>query len=335
MILDGLQSKGRIFLIIVAVGVSTLLIGCQNNNNQLTNNQVELLPTKPSLFDGHSIGLSETEHKALAISMDNFFASRPPSGINSAAVVYEVPVESNISRFLVIFSPDNLPDKIGPIRSARPYLAELADEYRAVFIHAGGSPEAITNLKNNIYQISNLDTTGNDGQYTWRDNSRKPPFNLYISKQNVVKFIQDNNIDDIADFNSWSFKDEAKDKQTPMVQEVKVDAKIAGYFESIAWHYDENKSCYLKFLINNGLEQAYIDDQGVQICAKNLILQYTNISTIDQIGRKKIDLDTGGQIKVYQLGQEIDGTWQKKNDRTIFYDSSGQEIKLIKGNIWV
>ncbi len=335
MIFIGPQNRLMIFLTIVSSGIVFLLVGCQitNTQNQSSQNQIEALPTKSSLFDGRSIGISEIEHKALAVVMDNFFASRPPSGINSAAVVYEAPVESNISRFLVIFSPDNLPDKIGPIRSARPYLAELADEYRAVFIHIGGSPEALSNIKSNLYQINNFDAMGADGQYSWRDSGRKAPFNLYTNGQNISNFINNSSIDNVADFSSWNFKDELIQKTEPLIKEVKIIN--AGYFEPITWRYDETDSCYLKFLVNNDAEQAYVDDEGAQICAKNLILQYTNITTIDLIGRKKIDLDGDGPIKIYQAGQEIDGIWQKKNNRTRFYDSSGQEINLLKGNIWV
>ena len=320
--------------LIISFGLLAFLTGCQTNSvNQPPINQTEAPVGKPSLFDGHSVGLNTIEHKAVAVVMDNFYTSRPPSGINFAAVVYEAPVESNISRFLVIFSPDNLPDKIGPIRSARPYLAELADEYRAVFIHIGGSPEALSNIKSNFYQVNNFDAMGADGQYSWRDSGRKAPFNLYTNGQNISSFINNNNIDNTADFEAWNFIDGPTEKPAAVVKEVKIIN--AGYFEPIIWRYNETDFCYLKFLVNNDTERAYVDDEGNQICVKNLILQYTNITAIDLIGRKKIDLDGGGPIKIYQAGQEINGIWQKKNNRTRFYDSSGQEIDLLKGNIWV
>ena len=103
-----------IHLIIFSFGLLVFLTGCQTNDvNHPPVNQIEAPIGQPSFFDGHSVGLGAADHKALAVVMDNFFASRPPSGINSAAVVYEVPVESNISRFLAIFSSDNLLDKIG------------------------------------------------------------------------------------------------------------------------------------------------------------------------------------------------------------------------------
>jgi len=332
------NSKRRLqtCLTVVGFGLIISLTGCQiGGGNQTPVNQVQTPVGPPSVFDGHFIGLNKTEGQAVAVVIDNYFLSRPPSGLNSAAVVYEAPVESNISRFLAIFSPDNLPNKIGPIRSARPYLAELADEYRAIFIHAGGSPEALTDISNNLYQINDVNGITADGVYFWRDAVRAAPFNLYTSSQNISKFASDNNIDNTADFSSWIFKDEPTEKPTLTAKVISIDNKSAGYFESITWRYDETKSCYLKYLVNNDTDQTYVDDQGNQICTKNLILQYTSVTTIDQIGRKKIDLDNGGTAKVYQDGQEIDGTWQKKNDRTRFYESSGQEIELLRGNTWV
>ncbi|OQX70960.1 hypothetical protein B6D52_03035, partial [Candidatus Parcubacteria bacterium 4484_255] len=66
----------------------------------------------------------------IAIIIDNLSSSWPLFGLNKALVVYEAPVEADITRLLAIFSQDSLPQKIGPVRSARPYFADWAAEYK-------------------------------------------------------------------------------------------------------------------------------------------------------------------------------------------------------------
>jgi len=44
-----------------------------------------------------------------------------------------------------------------------------------------------------------------------------------------------------------------------------------------------------------------------------------------------------GKVIVFQDGEAIQGTWEKKDreSRTKFFDSQGKEIKLNRGPIWI
>jgi len=318
------------FGIIIVFVLGILLVGCgqvplENNNSNI---QPEI-SGQVSPLDGEAVGSASVDLKPIATVMDNFFASRPLSGINSASVVYELPVEAKISRFLAIFRDDKLPNKIGPIRSARPYLAELADEYRAIFVHAGGSPQVLSELENNVYQVDNLDGLTTDQKYFWRNQSRKAPYNLYISSEAISNFKQDKNISDKIDLFPWFFQAPAN------LTDQKQVVTISNYFEPIVWRYDAKSIRYLRYLIINQQEEPCLDEEGQQIAARNLILQMTAVKSIDSLDRKEVDLSSGGEAIIYQGGQKIEGTWQKKNDRTRFYDSSGQEIEMFRGNSWI
>lgn len=54
-------------------------------------------------------------------TINNHPAARPQSGIASADVVYEMLAEGDVTRFLALFQSE-IPDSIGPIRSARSIL---------------------------------------------------------------------------------------------------------------------------------------------------------------------------------------------------------------------
>src|SRR5512146_239732 len=54
----------------------------------------------------------------LAVKIDNLAAARPQTGVNAADIVYVLPVEGGLSRFMAVYS-SHLPKVIGPVRSAR------------------------------------------------------------------------------------------------------------------------------------------------------------------------------------------------------------------------
>ena len=59
------------------------------------------------------------------MTINNHPQARPQSGIAQADVVYEMLAEGNVTRFLALFQSE-IPDKIGPIRSARDYFIDIA-----------------------------------------------------------------------------------------------------------------------------------------------------------------------------------------------------------------
>lgn len=63
---------------------------------------------------------------------------RPQSGLNDAAIVYEHLAEGSLTRFTAIFY-GKLPEKIGPIRSARLIDVELPAMYDAALFFSGAS----------------------------------------------------------------------------------------------------------------------------------------------------------------------------------------------------
>src|SRR3989338_6720523 len=79
----------------------------------------------------------------LAVMVENLVDIRPQSGLSRADIVYEALVEGGITRFMAVYTLTEPIVKIGPIRSARTYYVDWAEEYGGVFAYVGGSPEAL------------------------------------------------------------------------------------------------------------------------------------------------------------------------------------------------
>src|SRR5699024_5193607 len=80
----------------------------------------------------------EVNHRAVAVMVSNQVQARPQSGLTKADIVYEMLTEGNITRFMAIYHSDK-PEVVGPIRSAREYFVDLANDMDAVYIYSGAA----------------------------------------------------------------------------------------------------------------------------------------------------------------------------------------------------
>ena len=64
--------------------------------------------------------------------LDNAYNIKPPDGLKNADIVYETLVESNITRLLALYDNNNKVNNIGPVRSARNYFMDWAEEYQGL-----------------------------------------------------------------------------------------------------------------------------------------------------------------------------------------------------------
>jgi hypothetical protein len=78
-------------------------------------------------------------NRVLAVKIDNIVYARPQTGLDHADIVYVLPVEGGLSRFLAIFSSD-VPSVIGPVRSAREDDLQLLRQFgRPAFAYSGAT----------------------------------------------------------------------------------------------------------------------------------------------------------------------------------------------------
>ncbi len=100
----------------------------------------------PAPLTGRLVTPAVAAHHPIAVMIDDLRAARPQSGLNSASVVWQAPAEGGIPRYMAIFQ-DRLPKLVGPVRSSRLYYIAWAAEWRSIYFHAGGSPQALATLR--------------------------------------------------------------------------------------------------------------------------------------------------------------------------------------------
>ena len=116
--------------------------------------------------------------RPVAVMLNNLKAALPQLGQSQADIIYEVVAEGGITRMLGVYQSVEEVGMIGSIRSARPYYIELALGHDALFVHAGGSDPAYSDLRS--WGVDNFDAvrgpylgSSPESNMMWRDADRR------------------------------------------------------------------------------------------------------------------------------------------------------------------
>lgn len=262
--------------------------------------------------------------RAVAVSIENSPAARPQSGLREAEIVYEFMLEGGITRFLAIYWPE-VPEKIGPIRSARPALVKTAQAYDALFLHAGASPHGFALLA--VNDILHLDQIY-QSKYFWRSSKRNAPHNLYSGEEPLNNYLEGLSEKEYPD----QFNFLTASVLSDFIKAKNISIDYWGSYE-VLYEYNSLENNYLRFL--NNKDNPHLVESGEQLQAKNIIVQHVKTSTKDSEGRQDIDLQSGGKMQLFRDGLVITGSWEKNNGKLIYLDAAGNEIEINPGRTWI
>lgn len=87
------------------------------------------------------------KNRPIAVMLNNHKKAVPQAGVSQADVIFELPAEGGITRMMGLFQSIDGEGEIGTVRSARDYYLSLALGHDAIYMHAGGSPQAYAYIK--------------------------------------------------------------------------------------------------------------------------------------------------------------------------------------------
>ena len=136
-------------------------------------------------------------------------------------------------------------------------------------------------------------------------------------------------------FRKWEFQD-GKASASPTATDIKFNfwASMPGY--DVEWKFDASTNSYKRF--NGG--SAHIDwgFDKPQLTASNVAIMFVKeTGPLDTEHHMYYEVTGTGKAIVFQNGEAIKGTWKKDSalDREVFYDTNGDEIKMVRGATWV
>ncbi|MER7515338.1 DUF3048 domain-containing protein [Streptomyces sp. NPDC126499] len=122
-------------------------------------------------------GLPARAGPVLAVKIDNVPPARPHTGLAAADLVYVEQVESGQTRLMALYS-SRLPDRIGPVRSARESDIELLRQFDRPVLAYSGAQSALGPLLRAapLHLVTEANTPGAFVRAT----DRAAPHNLYL-----------------------------------------------------------------------------------------------------------------------------------------------------------
>lgn len=266
---------------------------------------------------------------ALAIKVDNYPDARPQSGLDKADVVFDVPVEGGITRFIAVFQCQEA-SSVGDIRSARATDAEVLDELSdPIFVHAGGIQPVIDLLEQ--ANLQNEDALSNANSIVTLDHNRVAPYSTYTSTAQA-----------------WALNPSDTSPPAPLFT-YSSTVPAGSPLSSLNIPYSQtNDNTWVwsssadKWLLEFSGQPAMLAD-GTQISATNVVVQTVNVTYGPWVESGCCSLEvqsklTGsGPLRVLRNGEQISGTWERAavGDITSLTTGDGSTIPLEPGNTWV
>jgi len=265
----------------------------------------------------------------LAIILDNTPEARPQSGLEAAELIYEVPVEGGLTRFLAMFTQGM--EIIGPIRSARPYLTDLAKEYGAILVHAGGSPEALDILGRE--PAEHLDEIYGPVQVKtayWRTPDRPKPSNLYASWEGLLKAAKNANYSLGSASRSLATAAPGQEIKGEPVQDLTIF--YPNRQAEARYVYNQERHVFERYTAG----KPHLSAKGDQLTAANVIVQFVHYRFTDGDGRLQLLMHGEGKALVFREGKMIQALWKKMpGEFTSYTDEHGKALAMLPGPTWV
>lgn len=313
-----------------------------------TNLEVDwLLPTKISEatiiskntinpLSGLMIDKSFLNKRPFSVVFNNLKKALPQSGISEADLYYEVLAEAGITR-IIGTSQTFTADKIGPIRSTRDYFLNFALDNDSIFVHHGGSVGGYNFIKSN--GINNLDGMSLEGIIFYRDKERARQRGLehssYTSGEDIVIQAEKYgyNLYHNKDFvSNWNFSKDDYDLETESTS----SKIIVPYSEDQIGTFDYNSQENIYYRSQNN--EPHMDEYfNKQLTVKNVLVQFVNMTVIDNEGRRKVDLVSSGYGYYFTNGKHVAVKWSKENhfSPTKWFYEDGVPLILNKGKTWI
>ena len=156
----------------------------------VTEEPVPTLPENMNPLTGLECDASLVGQRPVAVMFNNLREALPQIGLSNCDIIYEVLAEGGILRLEGFIQDYANIEKLGSIRSARPYYVELTTAYDAIYVHAGRSALAADYL--NRWQINNMNgVEGPGGAAFYRDqwrlsNGYATEHTMFTNGENIV-----------------------------------------------------------------------------------------------------------------------------------------------------
>ncbi len=254
----------------------------------------------------------------------------PQYGLSRASVVYVAPTEGGIPRFMALFE-GVAADRIGPVRSARPCFVEWACPYGPLFVHWGGSPQALQLLAD-MECIRPLDGLTYGSAYFRHEPDPQVPWNSEFTTGDLLySYMRNWEIARTVGYQGYAHAP-CLHAELPLTHTIELSPGAS----VVRYTYSPFGDAYARAWGGRPHLDALT---GRQIAPNNLAVIFVPQQPLagDPAGRLEIVTSGAGEAVVFACGGEIRGRWAKESPQAElrFLDERGQEIAFAPGSLWI
>ncbi len=306
----------------------------------------EPVPTPIPENENPLTGIGDLTEKAIgkrpvAVMVNNVADALPQYGISQADVIFEIPVEGNLTRMMALYGDYTQVPKICPIRSCRYYYPALALGFDAFYVH-WGCDQTILNYLYSL-DIDRFDGMANRYGMFGRDQSRRNQgyaleHTGYFDGTKFAKAMKENDIrTDLKKKKTgtaFSFcgMDETVTPAGKNCSKLHID--FGPCTSTLKYNAEEN--VYVKYMNGSAHKDAKTKEK---LKFTNVFVLETTIYTRDEKGHKSVDWEGGKKAVGYYIsnGTRQKITWSKKSEGSYlkFYDKNGEEIVINRGKTYI
>ncbi|GAB3804658.1 DUF3048 domain-containing protein [Virgibacillus kimchii] len=328
-----------VFLLIAAVIL--IFAGCSGESGEAQDNEgkdssLQDKTEKEEQFDEvyplTGLGTNDgADQRTIGVMVNNHKEARPQTGLSKADIVFEILAEARITRLLALYQSE-IPEVVGPVRSAREYYFTLANNYDALYVYHGAADFVNEMIRNR--GIDHLDGAvyDNDGTLFKRESFREAPHNSYALLDTAYDRAEGKGYETVINQEALPFlaEDQTADISGEAAKHVEV-VYSDNPMNIVEYEYDPNSEKYIRY---SDREKTVEMDTGEEIKLDNVFVIETYHETIDAQGRRSIDLDSGGDAYLLQKGQVLQLQWENREGRIVPVQG-GEVLGLVPGKTWV
>ena len=273
-----------------------------------------------------------------AVMINNLQQALPQCGVSQAEILYEIPAEGGITRMMGVFTDISDVEKLGSMRSIRPYYAECAFSYDAIIVHAGGSEAAYSLLRE----------TGWDHLDGVRETYAAAPFkrdpnrmqygiehSLFANGPKLIEAAEEKGFAFEHSGGEYDYGLSFSDNAAGQCSGEAAFAEIAfNSYKTTSFEYNEQEGLYYASQYGG----PYMDDDyDVQLSFTNLIFLQTEVKIIDDYGRLSVATTGEGSGWFVNGGKYTEITWSRADSNSPFryYLPNGEELMLGVGHTFI
>ncbi len=260
----------------------------------------------------------------LAVKIDNIVQARPQTGLQSADLMYVIPVEGGLTRFMAVFS-SHVPPVVGPVRSARQSDLDILRQFgRPAFAWSGATPHLVPFIER--APLVDLYALLVGGYY--RVGFRVAPQNLYANPRVLLR-----EAPHASKARDIGFRFGAQPAGGRVTRSYTVKYPAA----TITFRWSGKAKRWLLWMDGAPGQAA----EGGQLGGPTVIIQYTRIATSrfeEYGGRPPYAISVGkGMAVILRNGRAYRVHWSRPRLRagTTFTLPGGKRMLFAPGQVWV